>query len=248
MPSSRQSIYYLIAINAVIFAMSFFLEMDEFDSLALYFPLNDQFNYWQIITHMFMHGSIMHILFNMFALWSFGTPLESSWKTWRFLLFYFVTGIGAAVIYSAVNYYQFTNISNQITDLGYSAQSIQTLLNSGLADPNLLNQMGKESLLEFIAIYNTPVVGASGAIYGILVAFAFTYPKAKLSLIFLPFPIQAKYFVPLLISGDLFFGLTKYSIGNIAHFAHIGGALSALCIIVAYRLLQKPKADSDFLD
>lgn len=241
MPSSRQSIYYLVIINGIIFALSYLLKMDELQALALYFPLNENFHYWQIITHMFMHGSIMHILFNMYALWSFGTPLETSWQTPRFLLFYFATGIGAALIYSAANYYQFTVIADQIMALGYSAENIQTIVTSGLVENNLINQLGKDQLIEFISIYNTPVVGASGAIYGVLVAFAFTYPNAKLSLIFLPVPISAKYFVPVIIAGDLFFGVTKYSIGNIAHFAHIGGALTALVIMLFYRMYFKDK-------
>ena len=186
-----------------------------------------------------MHGGITHILFNMYALWAFGTPLETSWQTPRFLLFYFATGIGAALIYSAANYYQFTAIADQITALGYSAENIQAILSNGLVDNNLINHLGKDQLLEFMSIYNAPVVGASGAIYGILVAFAFTYPNAKLALIFLPVPISAKYFVPVIIAGDLFFGVTKYSIGNIAHFAHVGGALTALCIMLFYKMYQK---------
>jgi membrane associated rhomboid family serine protease len=186
-----------------------------------------------------MHGGISHILFNMYALWSFGTPLETSWQTPRFLMFYFATGIGAAGIYTAANYYQFNAISDQIMALGYNAESIKTILSSGLVDNNLVNQLGKERLLEYISIYNSPVVGASGAMYGVLVAFAVTYPNAKLSLIFLPVPISAKYFVPIIICGDLFFGITKYSVGNIAHFAHVGGALTALIIILFYKIYKK---------
>jgi membrane associated rhomboid family serine protease len=244
MPSSRQSIYYLIVINCIIFALSYLLEINEFQMLALYFPLNENFHYWQIITHMFMHGGIAHILFNMYALWSFATPLESSWQTPRFLLFYFATGIGAALIYSVANYYQFTVIADQIMTLGYSTENIQVILSSGLVDNNLINHLGKDQLIEFMSIYNAPVVGASGAIYGVLVAFAFTYPDAKLSLIFLPVPMNAKYFVPVIIAGDLFFGVTKYSIGNIAHFAHIGGALTGLCIMLCYKMYQKRNQDS----
>lgn len=239
MPAYRQSIYYLIAINFVIFTASYFFKFNEFQSLALYFPDNEKFHYWQIITHMFMHGSIAHILFNMFALFSFGTPLEKSWQTPKFLLFYFATGFGAALIYTAANYYQFNAIADQIMALGYNAENIQTILGSGLVDNNLINQLGKERLLEFISIYNSPVVGASGALYGVLVAFAISYPNTKLALIFLPVPISAKYFVPIIICGDLFFGITKYSIGNIAHFAHIGGALTALIIILLYKIIQK---------
>ncbi|MDX2446795.1 MAG: rhomboid family intramembrane serine protease [Desulfobacterales bacterium] len=235
MPSARQSIYYLVAINVAIFVLSFFLKISELQTLALYFPLNEKFNYYQIVTHMFMHGGITHLLFNMYALWSFGTPLEKSWQTPKFLLFYFATGIGAALFYSLANYYQFTVISNEIMALGYSAENIQAMLTSGYVDNNLVNQIGKPTLMELMSIFNSPVVGASGAIYGILVAFAFSYPNAKLALIFLPVPISAKYFVPVIIAGDLFFGLTKYSVGSIAHFAHVGGALTALLIILLWR-------------
>lgn len=235
MPTARQSIYYLIVINVLIFVIGHFLKVPEVRNLALYFPLNEKFNYYQVITHMFMHGSITHLLFNMYALWSFGTPLEQSWQTKKFLLFYFATGLGAALLYTFANYYQFNAISEQIMALGYSAENIHVMVTSGYVDNNLVNQIGKQTLMELMSIFNSPVVGASGAIYGILVAFAFTYPNAKLNLIFLPIPISAKYFVPMIIVGDLFFGLTKYSIGNIAHFAHVGGALTALIIILLWK-------------
>ena len=235
MPSAKQSIYYLIVINVLIFVLSYFFKISEVHTLALYFPLNEKFNYYQVVTHMFMHGSITHLLFNMYALWSFGTPLETSWQTPKFLLFCFAAGLGAALLYTLANYYQFTTISQQIMALGYSAENIQVMLTSGYVDNNLVNQIGKPTLMEFMSIFNSPVVGASGAIYGILVAFAFSYPNAKLSFIFLPVPISAKYFVPVIIAGDLFFGLTKYSIGNIAHFAHVGGALTALLIILIWK-------------
>ncbi len=235
MPSAKQSIYYLVVINVVIFIIGYFFKISEVQALALYFPLNEKFNYYQVLTHMFMHGGISHLLFNMYALWSFGTPLETSWQTPKFLIFYFATGIGAALLYTLVNYYQFSVIFNQIVALGYSAETIQTMLTSGYVDSNLVNQVGKSTFMELMSIFHSPVVGASGAIYGILVAFAFTYPNAKLSLIFLPIPINAKYFVPVIIAGDLFFGLTKYSVGNIAHFAHVGGAVTALIIILLWK-------------
>ncbi len=239
MPARNQSIIYLMVINAVIFILSEFANVTELQSLALYFPLNDQFQIWQPFTHMFMHGSIAHILFNMFALWSFGTPLEQTWQTPKFLLFYFATGIGAAVIYTLANYYQFNMIINEIMALGYGSSHIDAILSQGMADQNLITALGKDRLIELMAIYHTPAVGASGAIYGVLVAFAMQYPNAKLSLIFLPVPISAKYFVPLIILGDLFFGVTKYSIGNIAHFAHVGGALTALIIMLVVKNTQK---------
>ena len=94
----------------------------------------------------------------------------------------------------------------------------------------ILEQISEASLFEFYATYHTPAVGASGAIYGILVAFGLSFPNSKLALIFFPVPIAAKYFIPAIILGDLFFGMTKYSIGNVAHFAHVGGALIGFLI------------------
>ncbi|KPZ67401.1 Rhomboid protease GluP [Shewanella sp. P1-14-1] len=239
MPAKNQSIIYLMAINVLIFIASTWLKFEPLQSLALYFPLNEKFALWQLVTHMFMHGSVAHILFNMYALWSFGTPLEQTWKTPRFLAFYFVTGLGAALIYTVANYYQFSAITNDILTLGYSTNDIQTILQQGMADGHLVQALGKDRLVEFMSIYHAPVVGASGAMYGVLVAFAMRYPDAKLSLIFLPVPISAKWFVPLIIAGDLFFGLTKYSVGNIAHFAHVGGAITALVIMLVVRYRQK---------
>jgi membrane associated rhomboid family serine protease len=235
MPSSASSIFYLLIINIALFLFLDFLQVSQLMSLALYFPLNEQFHYWQFLTHMFMHGGIAHLLFNMYALWAFGTPLENSWKTPKFIFFYFATGIGAGILYSLANYYQFNNIYSEISALGYNVETIENMLDSGYAEQNLITQVGKERLIEFISIFNSPAVGASGAIYGILVAFAFTYPHAKLALIFFPIPIRAKYFVPVIILVDLFFGITKYSVGNVAHFAHIGGAITGLLIMLVWR-------------
>jgi len=232
MPDLSKAVPTLLVINIIFFILTYVFNLPGIEYLALYFPLNEKFNYWQIITHMFMHGSLLHIGFNMFALWSFGTPLEAIWKKPKFLIFYFCTGFGSAVFYTLVNYYQFIQISNDILSLGYSQEYLQVMLERSHIEPRLMFLLGKDRFIELLSIYNTPVVGASGAIYGVLVAFAFSYPRAKLSLIFLPVPISAKYFVPLIISGDLFFGVTQYSIGNVAHFAHIGGALTGLLIIL----------------
>lgn len=241
MPSSASSIFYLLIINFALYVLLYFLQISQLMSFALYFPLNEQFHSWQFLTHMFMHGGLVHLLFNMYALWAFGTPLENTWKTPKFIFFYFATGIGAGIIYSFANYYQFNNIYSDISALGVSVEAIENMLNTGTAEQNLINYIGKERLIEFISIYNSPAVGASGAIYGILVAFAFTYPHAKLALIFFPVPVSAKYFVPVIILVDLFFGITRYSVGNVAHFAHIGGAITGLLIMLFWRRRSSEK-------
>ena len=227
------AVKHLIILNVIFFAASSFLGASLGDWLALYFPKNPHFGLWQYVSHMFMHGGFMHILFNMYALWAFGSPLEQMWGRNKFLFFYFSAGIGAGLIYTAVNYYQFNSIYNELMSLGMSATEIQGLLESGRYNSSILDQIPENRLADIFQIYNTPAVGASGAIYGVLVAFGMTFPNAKLALIFLPVPISAKYFIPVLIGLDLFSGVTGFSIfgGGIAHFAHVGGAIIGFIIM-----------------
>lgn len=223
----------LIAINVLLFFGSTSIP-ELSDLLALYFPQNENFAPWQFVSHMFMHGGLTHLLFNMFALWMFGTQLENIWGDKRFYLFYFACGIGAALIYSAVNYYQFNSIYSLLSETGLSAVDIQSMISKGVYPSNILSE---DQARQLIGTFNTPMVGASGAIYGILVAFAFNFPNHKLILLFLPFPIAAKYFVPALISLDLFSGVTGFSIfgGGVAHFAHVGGAIIGFLLMIYWR-------------
>ncbi len=224
------AVKHLIIINVIFFVATYALKLGFSDSLALYFPKNENFGFWQFISHMFVHGSPMHLIFNMYGLWAFGTPLEQIWGRNKFLFFYFSAGLGAGIIYTLVNYYQFNGTYEQLINLGLSSTDIQKLLETGSYNSGILESISGTKLSEFYATYNSPAVGASGAVYGILVAFAMYYPNSKLALIFFPVPIAAKYFIPIIILGDLFFGVTKYSVGNIAHFAHIGGALIGFII------------------
>lgn len=219
------AIKHLIIINVIVFLVPQLLQLDLTNMLALHFPENENFGFWQYVTHMFMHGSFPHILFNMYGLWAFGTPLEQMWGKNKFIFFYFSAGIGAGLIYTLVNYYQFNSAFEKLIELGSTKSEIMKLMN-----PTLVYQ--NEYLQTVNALYNTPAVGASGAVYGVLVAFGLYFKDAKLALIFFPVPIAAKYFIPVMILADLFFGMTKYSVGNIAHFAHIGGAL--IGFIIAY--------------
>lgn len=238
----------LIAINVIIFFIPKFvsgLDMKMLAWLALFFPKNDFFNIWQFISSMFMHGGPAHLFFNMFALFSFGSLLEVRWGLKKFLTFYLVVGIGAGVIYTAVNYFQFIGPYNQLLEAGASKADIQSYFNYSRPPLKLLTILPAEELISLRQIFNTPVVGASGAIYGILVAFGILYPNAKLMLIFLPVPIAAKYFISGLLLFDLFSGITGYSLftvggSGIAHFAHIGGAIIGFLLMWFWGSL-KPK-------
>ena len=240
-----ETVKHLIILNALFFAASSLLGIDLNNFLALYFPENENFEIWQFVSHMFMHGGFMHILFNMYALWAFGSPLEQMWGRNKFIFFYFSAGLGAGLIYTAVNYFQFNSIHNDLINIGLRTSDIQSLLTSGKYNSDILSQIPEQKLMEIYQIYNTPAVGASGAIYGVLVAFGMTFPNAKLALIFLPVPISAKYFIPVLIALDLFSGVTGFSIfgGGIAHFAHVGGAIIGFLIMWYWKKNQFKRWD-----
>lgn len=228
MRSIPETIKQLIIINVIFYFGSQFIGNLGYDILALHYYENDKFLISQFITHMFMHGSPSHILFNMFGLWMFGSPLEQMWGRQKFLFFYISCGLGAALLQMLVYYSQIQNLY-QVIELN----------NLSLSDPQLiLNYMSERDYSNAITAFNSVMVGASGAIYGVLVAFAFSFPNSKLMLLFLPFPIKAKFFVPLLILIDLFFGISSFSVGPIAHFAHVGGAIIGLIMVLYWRRNQ----------
>lgn len=240
MGNRLDAIKLLLGANILFYVVTFLvpgMETTMVNTFALYFPKNQHFEFWQFVTNMFMHGGFAHILFNMYALWAFGTPLLQMWGGNKFLVFYFLSGIGAGLIYTLVNYYQFTSMYNEMIAVGISASDIQRILETGNYNAGNIEAFSEARLVDFYRLFNAPAVGASGAIYGILVAFGISYPNAKLALIFLPIPIAAKYFIPVLIALDLFSGITGVSIfgGGIAHFAHIGGAIIGFLLMWYWR-------------
>lgn len=222
-----ETVKVLLIINILFFVGAMSLGDEAYRLFALFFFENPNFEYWQPVTHMFMHGGFMHILFNMYALWAFGSPLEQMWGRNKFIFFYFSAGLGAALIHTLVNYYNFQSGYDALLQVGLSPAEIQNMLSTGQYRTDILNQVSRDTIESFYSAYTTPAVGASGAIYGILVAFAMMFPNVELFLIFVPIPIKAKYFIPVLLLLDLFSGLTGFSIfgQNIANWAHLGGAL-----------------------
>lgn len=246
----------LLIINVIFFVGCFTLPHAT-DWFALHYYDSDQFHSWQFFTYMFMHGGFMHIFFNMFALVSFGGLLEHFWGSSKFLFFYISCGLGAALIHMGVSFLTVHDVLNQLATTSISSEDAHLLLNVNYA--NTLNADGQiigsanailnkyhfsqeqfNLLSRAIAEYQTPTVGASGAIYGLLVAFAFMFPQAELSLLFIPIPIKAKYFVPILLAIDLIAGFQGTSIfggtsTGVAHFAHLGGALTGFIIMWMWR-------------
>lgn len=225
MNNMTDTVKQLLILNILFFIGAQFVPQAT-DLLALQYFESDKFQLWQPISHMFMHGDLMHIFFNMFALVSFGSALEHFWGPKKFLFFYFSCGIGAALIHSGINYYYFHDGLNTLIANGFSKEEIMNLINEGKFMTSWQAVLSPNTFENMIGAL-TPTVGASGAIYGLLVAFAFMFPNAELALLFIPVPIKAKYFVPGIVLLDLFSGVTGYSIfgGGIAHFAHVGGAL-----------------------
>ncbi len=246
MPKLPAGTRALLILNGLFFVVTYVVpDMRNLmvDWFALFFPLNDQFHIWQFGSSLFMHGSLTHLFFNMFALFSFGVILEALWGTRKFVAFYFIVGIGAGLIYLGVNYFEFSSVYKELIGLGLKPAEIQALLDTGSISPRIGSQVADGKLQEFYNHYNAPILGASGAIYGILVAFGMMFPNAKLAILFMPVPVAAKFIIPALLLFDLFSGFTGFSLfgGNIGHFAHIGGAIIGFLLM----LYWKPSARID---
>ncbi|WP_264534946.1 rhomboid family intramembrane serine protease [Flavobacterium sp. N1736] len=254
----------LLIIN-IIFFIGAQLVPVSYEYFMLYYPESDNFRIWQVITHMFMHAKLpnfAHILFNMFALYSFGSALEHFWGGKKFLFFYISCGLGAALLHTGVNYLQLQSFLDSVSTLNLSKSDLHLILNadfSSLFDSNgkmiqgsdvsvILNkvhctQEQFNSLVQASGIVQSPVLGASGAIYGLLTAFAFMFPNAQLGIMFIPIPIKAKYFVPGILAIDLFLGFKGSSLfgaggTGIAHFAHIGGAVAGFFMMLYWKKNQ----------
>ena len=233
-----ETVKHLLIINGIFFFATNALGPFFTDLMALHFYLNPSFQVWQPVTHMFMHGSFNHILFNMFGLWMFGSPLEQLWGRQKFLFYFFSTGLGAAVLQMIAYAFQFHSVSEVLNAAGYTTTNIIDSIAIGRLNPEWLDHVSRAQIQAAYDVYSTSMVGASGALYGIIVAFAFIFPNVNLYLFLIPIPIKAKYFVPLLILGDLFFGFTSYSLGPIAHFAHVGGAFTGFMMMYFWRRNQ----------
>ncbi|RMD73136.1 MAG: rhomboid family intramembrane serine protease [Bacteroidetes bacterium] len=246
----------LLIINVAVFLLA---NVVDANALALYYFESDNFRPWQILTHFFMHANLPHLFFNMFALVMFGAVLERLWGTRRFVFYYFFSALGAAVLHTFVQWLHFHELAQamdafrQTPALGYFNDffeaidldmykpqlrevmySLATGVEDGLPDAIAQAQQVMQQVYE-VEMNNSAVVGASGAIFGLLIAFGILFPEAELMLIFLPIPIKAKYFIPLLMMVELFLGVNHFSWDNIAHFAHLGGALFGLLLLIYWR-------------
>ena len=200
----------IIIINVLVMIMTSLNGNMMYEKFALFYPTSPFFRIWQPVTHMFMHGGFWHLFFNMYTLYFFGRVLEERWGAKKFLIFYFVTGIGAALVHTGVEWLQMQHWMGQVAEGSMAAQA------------------------KIHALKMTPTVGASGAIYGVLMGFAMLYPDAMLSLIFPPVSMKAKWFVLIFGGIELLTGITGVG-GGIAHFAHLGGLIFGYFLIMYWK-------------
>lgn len=190
----------LILINIIVLIATSIIGNNMYQIFALFPFQSPLFKVHQLVTHMFMHGGFWHIFFNMYTLLIFGTILERIWGTKKFLVFYFVTGIGAALCHNAV------------------------------VDLQILSALNAENVAQATMLARIPTVGASGAIYGILLGYGMLFPDNEMQLIFPPIALKAKWWVIIFVAIELLTGITGMG-GNIAHFAHLGGMLFGWILI-----------------
>lgn len=218
----------LFFMGTVVFESSF--GADVYRYLGLHLPGSPQFMVHQLITHMFMHGNFGHILFNMFALWMFGNSLENVWGGKRFLIYYMVTGLGAAFIHMGVSMFEALSLQNELMSLGATGDQLATWramsIDEAIRQPALIR--------DYALKYAIPTVGASGAVFGILLAFGMLFPNVRIYLYF-AIPIKAKYFVIGYGLLELINGISNDPSSNIAHFAHLGGMLFGFILIKFWR-------------
>lgn len=246
----------LLIINALLFLGSQMID----DRALMLFPVwSENFRLWQPITHFFMHANFGHFFFNMFSLVMFGAALESVWGQRKFLFYYVFCALGAAALHMGIDYFEVYKLQNALAAFAEMPDYNSFMNFSNLVKYERLNPGFRETMDVIGGAYDTgtaidtstafnamesyvtlikqgtPMLGASGAIFGLLVAFGMLFPESELMLLFLPFPIKAKYFIPGLMVIELFLGTNNFSWDNIAHFAHLGGALFGVILLLYWR-------------
>ena len=232
----------ILIINVIMFlaslAFKYRFQIDLRDLLGLHYPTSPSFHWYQVFTYMFMHEGWDHIFFNMFGVWMFGYVLENYWGPRRFIIFYLVTALGAAFIQTLYTGYQLHTITEAINN--FSPEEYRKIMSHYFEDPAILNNASIANLSDLMGlIRNERCIGASGALFGILLAYGMIFPNTELIMIFFPIPIKAKYFVAIYAGIELFSGLSQVAGDNIAHFAHLGGALFGVILILIWKRNRK---------
>lgn len=218
----------IIIINVVLMLATMFKESMMVTRFALWFPASPYFEWWQPVTYMFMHGGFFHLFFNMYTLFFFGSVLERVWGPKKFLIFYFVTGLGAAAVHMGVQWIEYNNALEALRmSSGQASLYAQSLVQDGFVNA----PVGFEHVRD---VMFTPTVGASGSIYGILMGYAMLYPDSIMRLVFPPIAMKAKWFVLIFAALELLLGISSTG-GGVAHFAHLGGLIFGFILIMYWK-------------
>ena len=230
----------LLLLNVMLYIVSLFLASNGLDLgqyLGARYINSTLFKPYQIITHMFMHDldSPFHILFNMLLLVMFGAHLERLWGPKRFFIFYFASGLGAFLLYNSIGVWELMELKKSLISMGYDLDVLNhKITNNYLEDIEIKMPYHREALQQYYNLTVSNMVGASGALFGVLAGFGVLFPNTQLMLLFPPIPIKAKY----LIGAYLFFEIYSSISGpqdNIAHLAHVGGALVGIALVLYWR-------------
>lgn len=228
MSNVPKAVKNIIIINVVIMLATYLKQSLMLTRFALWFPASPYFEFWQPVSYMFMHGDFLHLFFNMYTLFIFGSVLERVWGPKKFLLFYFVTGIGAAAVHMGVQWLQYSSALESLhMSTGEAALFVESLARDGIVSAPI----GFEHIRDVLF---TPTVGASGSIYGILMGYAMLYPDSVMRLIFPPVAMKAKWFVLIFAGLELILGISSTG-GGIAHFAHLGGLIFGFILIMYWK-------------
>jgi len=216
----------LLIINGLVFLAQITIPWVN-EHVGLYLFSSEHFEPYQIVTHMFAHGSFFHIFLNMLALWMFGTMLENVWGPKRFLTFYLICGLGAALLHTVVGYIEYTNAISELT-----AEQIRLIKTGSVEFLNSDEVYLNQNMVKAFYALNSPVVGASGAVFGVLIAYGMLFPNTMImSSLTLFLPIKAKYFVMIYIALEIYSVFLNAPGDNVAHFAHLGGALVGFILV-----------------
>ena len=241
----------LLILNALFFAAKYVAAMSNINLdvlLGAFYPESVNFKSYQILSHMFMHGDVVHFFFNMFALWMFGSAVEKTLGEKKYILLYFAAGLGAFILFNLTNYFEINAVKETVANTrliesvndhvaleirgGDTISQIEANLNEWLNANEVQNTQPRQDLF---LDYSIPMMGASGAIFGVLVAFAMLFPNAVLMLIFPPIPMKAKYFIPIYIAITFILAVQANPGDNVAHYAHLGGAVIGFILLKMWK-------------
>jgi membrane associated rhomboid family serine protease len=226
----------LLIVNVIFFLATIGLQRsgtDLYELFGLHYFASGNFKVYQFVTYMFMHGSFWHLFFNMFALWMFGNLLENVMSSKRFLTYYMVTGVGAAVIQMLVYYLRIQAVEAQL-----DPEQVALVYQNGLEALNTGMNFIDPTMANLNILINMPTVGASGAVFGILLAFGMLFPN-QMIYVYFAIPVKAKYFVIIYGLLELYMGVSNRSGDNVAHFAHLGGMLFGIVMLLYWRKKYK---------